>query len=126
MPSIYAPRVLMHCSFCEPVTRQTHLRYPCRYVPLGPLAPAVALVSDKRAGCTEVGGVCGCGRYMALSSELMPWNWKKNTKKVELEPIEADTDRGPCLHDIDFELAQGQLCAIVGKVSWSRGSARFI
>ena len=27
----------------------------------------------------------------------------------------ADTDRGPCLHDLDFELHQGRLCAIVGK-----------
>ena len=57
-----------------------------------------------------------------IPAELMPWNWKKDSKKVELQPIEEDTDRGPCVHDIDFLLCQGQLCFIVGKVGSGKTS----
>ena len=33
-----------------------------------------------------------------IPSQLMPWNWKKGSKKVEITPIQEDTDRGPCLY----------------------------
>ena len=46
----------------------------------------------------------------------------KKTKKVELQPIESDTDRGPCLLDLDFELQTGQLVAVVGKVGSGKTS----